>query len=115
MVIVSRLTLAVPVCLSLLTLGGCNRSSDGTVVIPKQLDSRRFWQDDEAKRAAIERAQSANYPQTSQEIRFVDPQAGSTRRGARTRVAGQPQAGGGSPLACRNVTGANGRVKYVCD
>ncbi|WP_269929343.1 hypothetical protein [Aminobacter sp. HY435] len=113
----SRLALALPVCLSLLSVSGCSRSSDGTVIIPKPLDSRRFWQDDEAKRAAVERAQSANYPQTSQEIRFVDPQAGSgsARRSSRPRMAGQPQSGNVSPLACRNQTGSNGRVRYVCD
>lgn len=114
MISVSKLVLAVPFCLSLMSAGGCSRSSDGTVIIPKQMDSRRFWQDDEAKRAAIERQQAANYPADNQEIRFVDPQSGSVRRTPRPRTASQPQAGN-APLACRNVTGANGRVRYVCD
>lgn len=114
MISVPKLVLAVPFCLTLMSAGGCSRSSDGTVIIPKQMDSRRFWQDDEAKRAAIARDQAANYPADSQEIRFVDPQAGSVRRTSRPRITSQPQAGS-QPLACRNVTGANGRVRYVCD
>ncbi|MCX8570126.1 MULTISPECIES: hypothetical protein [Hyphomicrobiales] len=110
-----RLALALPICLSTTLVAGCSRSSDGTVIIPRHMDSRRFWQDDEAKRTAIEQAQAGNFPAGSEEIRFVDPQSAPTRRSPRARPANPAQASDATPLACRAVTGPSGRVRYACE
>lgn len=112
----SRLVLALPLCLSATIVGGCNRSSDGTVVLPKQLDSRRFWQDDEAKRAAVERAQATSFPAEPQ-IRFVEepPRPRSSPRPRRNTVVSTSETARPKPMACRAVTGTSGRVRYVCD
>lgn len=110
--IIQRLALALPICLSTIVLGGCSRSSDGTVVIPKQVDTRRFWQDDEAKRAAAEREQAAAFP-TGPEIRFATQQPGPrpvTRAPSTTAGAASTK-----PIACRAAGSLSGRVKYVCD
>ncbi|PWK67023.1 hypothetical protein C8K44_113143 [Aminobacter sp. AP02] len=111
--LLKRLALTLPICLSTVFLGGCSRSSDGTVVIPKQVDSRRFWQDDEAKRAAAERQQAAAFP-TEPEIRFATQQPGPrpVTRAPRTTA----DAANTKPIACRAEAGSvSGRVKYVCD
>ncbi|WP_432283497.1 hypothetical protein SLT36_15935 [Aminobacter sp. BA135] len=108
----STLTLALTLGFSATLLGGCSRSSDGTVVIPKPVDSRRFWQDDDARRAAAERQQAAAFP-TGPDIRFATEQPGPrpvTR--APSRVA---STGNSKPISCRAVSGPTGRVRYVCD
>ncbi|MEO5323553.1 hypothetical protein PV773_09530 [Mesorhizobium sp. CC13] len=109
----SRLVLALSTLLFAVSLSGCARSSDGTVVIPRPLDSRRFWQDDEARRAAAERAQASTFP-TGQDIRFVE-QEGRPHAAPSRRTAAPASAQADKPLSCRNVAGAGGRVRYVCD
>lgn len=110
--ILQRLALTLPICLSTALLSGCSRSSDGTVVIPKQVDTRRFWQDDEAKRAAAESQQAASFP-TGPEIRFATQQPGP-RPATRTPSVNTDTANS-KPIACRAAGGLGGRVKYVCD
>jgi hypothetical protein len=108
----STLTLALTLGFSATLLGGCSRSSDGTVVIPKQMDSRRFWQDDEAKRAAAERQQSAAFP-TGPDIRFATEQPGP--RPVMRAPSGAASTGNSKPISCRAVSGSTGRVRYVCE
>lgn len=108
----STLTLALTLGFSAALLGGCSRSSDGTVVIPKTVDSRRFWQDDEARRAAAERQQATAFP-AGPEIRFATQQPGPrpvTRAPSRAASTGNAK-----PIACRAVSGPTGRVRYVCE
>lgn len=113
--ILPRLVLALPICLSTTLVAGCSRSSDGTVIIPRQMDSRRFWQDDEAKRAAVEQAQAGSFPNSSDEIRFVDPQAVPSRRTPRARPVNPAPAANQKALSCKAVTNAAGRVRYNCE
>ncbi|WP_378951507.1 hypothetical protein [Mesorhizobium sp. ANAO-SY3R2] len=103
------------VCLSATLLGGCSRSSDGSVIIPKHMDSRRFWQDDEAKRAATERELAARYPEGGPQIRFVEQQAMSARRGPKSKSGGVGESRNSDPLACRSVASPTGRVRHYCD
>lgn len=109
----SRPAFAILACLSANLVGGCSRSSDGSVIIPKPVDSRRFWQDDEAKRAASERALAARYPDGGPQIRFVEQEPMSARRGPNSR-SGDSGASNPKPLACRSVTGPTGRIRYLC-
>jgi hypothetical protein len=109
----STLAFALALGFSATLLGGCSRSSDGTVVIPKTVDSRRFWQDDEARRASAERQQATAFP-ASPEIRFVTQQPGprpATSAPSRASGAGSNT----KPIACRAVSGPTGRVKYICE
>lgn len=110
----SRLAFAVLTCLAATLAGGCSRSSDGSVIIPKHMDSRRFWQDDEARRAASEEALKARYPDGGQQIRFVDQQPMPARRSPASRRTADTVASSDKPLSCRAVTGENGRVRYYC-
>ncbi|MBB6465303.1 hypothetical protein HNQ96_001150 [Aminobacter lissarensis] len=108
----STLALALALGFSAALLGGCSRSSDGTVVIPKTVDSRRFWQDDEARRAAAERQQASAFP-AGPEIRFATQQPGPrpvTRAPSRAADTGNTK-----PIACRAASGPTGRVKYICE
>lgn len=112
--ILSRLALALSTLLTAALAGGCSRTPDGTVVIPKQMDSRRFWQDDDARRAASQQAQASSFP-SEPEIRFVT-QEPRPRPATRSASISAPQgAGNAKPLGCHGIPGDGGRIKYVCD
>ena len=110
-----RTAFALLVCLSATLLGGCSRASDGSVIIPKHVDSRRFWQDDEAKRAATERELAVRYPDGGPQIRFVEQQPLPAGRRPNSRSGGVGESRNSEPLACRSVTGPTGRIRYYCD
>ncbi|WP_159091652.1 hypothetical protein [Aminobacter sp. MSH1] len=109
-----KLAPALALCLSATTVGGCSRSSDGTVIIPKPMDSRRFWQDDDARRAASEGSQAASFP-AGPEIRFVTQQPGPRPVTRAPRRASESAAGSAKPMSCRAITGPTGRVRYACE
>lgn len=109
-------------CAPLLVSGGCSRSYDGTVEIPRQLDARRIWD----KEPPLRMAQS---PQGETSVFPVAPQdANSFPRRGRAAARPHPQrltrhssppAGQGpgseKPLACKDVTQPGKRYRMVCD
>ncbi|RWN50338.1 hypothetical protein [Mesorhizobium sp.] len=111
------------VCPMLLLGGGCSRSYDGTVVIPRPLDVRRFW-DRPPQQAQAERPQllqtdifpaAPETPETAA-ARKIDTSAAPRRKIA--RIAKQPPTPSSEPakpLTCRNVSQPGKRVRMVCE
>jgi hypothetical protein len=106
-------------CTALLAVGGCSRSYDGTVIIPRPLDVRRFWD-----RAPYD-AQSAQ-PRIESTVFPVAPQAphrSSARKGVNRITQPRrmpslytgPSSGPEKLLACRNVSEPGKRVRMVCE
>ncbi|WP_210334959.1 hypothetical protein [Mesorhizobium mediterraneum] len=110
-------------CPMLLLGSGCSRSYDGTVVIPRPLDVRRFW-DRPPQQAQPEQ------PQLLQTDVFpVAPETPkrATAPGIKTPVAPRrhtrrisndppmPSSEPTKPLTCRNVSQPGKRVRMVCE
>ena len=102
-----------------LPAAGCTRSSDGTVVIPRQMDMRRIWD----REPPVQRVRLEQNPQ-------VFPVSPQTRQPPRRIVAAAPRprhvparistmrneaAAATSPLKCRNVSEPGKRARVVCD
>ncbi|RWF55276.1 MAG: hypothetical protein EOS50_14590 [Mesorhizobium sp.] len=110
-------------CPMLLLGSGCSRSYDGTVVIPRPLDVRRFW-DRPPQQAQAEQPQllqtnvfpvAPEMPERAAAPRIKTPVA-PRRRLARTSnnpptLASEPA----KPLTCRNVSQPGKRVRMVCE
>ena len=104
-------------CPALLASGGCARSDDGTVVIPRPLDVRRIWDKPPPQtQAGPSQVQTGVFP--------VAPQAPAGLAGR--RLAGPPgqletpsppslSSEPEKPLACRNVSEPGKRVRMVCE
>jgi hypothetical protein len=107
-------------CLVLLLGSGCARSYDGTVIIPRPLDVRRFW-DRPSSQTLAEQAQLETdvFPVAPQmpkrpAVRRNAPSVMSTRR----RVANNPpmlSSKPTKPLTCRNVSEPGKRARMVCE
>ena len=102
---------------TLLFGSGCARSYDGTVVIPRPLDVRRFWdQDPSQTRASQLQAQTGVYPVAPQEPRrWVRRDAPPPRR--LTRLSNPPSLSSepAKPLACKDVSAPGKRYRVVCE
>lgn len=115
------LTLAL-LCGSLVVPAGCTRTSDGSVVMAQpvtlSLNAPFISRRDDRGRAPDRSAQvfppqAAPPPRTAPRKRVV-PRVAAWKPGgvAAPFVSGSQSA---KPLACHDETGANGRVKVVCE
>ena len=111
--------LALVLCPALLAIGGCARSDDGTVIIPKPLDVRRVW-DKAPPGAPRPRPMVADvFPQPPpppagppplRRYFRPAPQAPSMDQQL-PDASSEPQ----NTLACRNVSQPGKRFRVVCN
>ncbi|MBN9275957.1 MAG: hypothetical protein J0J15_38115 [Mesorhizobium sp.] len=102
-------------CAPLLVSGGCSRSYDGTVEIPRQLDARRIW-DKEPPQAGQPHNEAGVFPVSPQEANSVPRRRQAMRPHAPrlTRFSSPPASpGSGKPLACKDVTEPGKRYRMV--
>ncbi|UVK42134.1 hypothetical protein BPNPMPFG_003785 [Mesorhizobium sp. AR07] len=103
--------------LTLLFGSGCSRSYDGTVVIPRPLDVRRFW-DRPPPRVEYGPVEDGAFPVAPQEPRRFSERrvTHAAPRRHRTRVSTPPSLSGpAKQLTCRNVSEPGKRARMVCD
>jgi hypothetical protein len=94
------------VCLSsvlLLAGGGCSRTSDGTVVIPRQIDARRMWDKGPSTTQTPPVASGAN----------VFPVVARPRQFPRDRTPASAPAND-KTVACATAQQSGQRVRVVC-
>jgi hypothetical protein len=99
-------------CSLLLAVGGCSRTGDGSVVIPKQIDARRIWDKGPSPTQTPPVESGANvFPVVAQ------PRQIARRRTATTpSTAANPQTTApGKPLSCGAAQDAGERVRVVCE
>ncbi|CCV11111.1 conserved exported hypothetical protein [Mesorhizobium sp. STM 4661] len=112
--------LAFFLCPVLLFGGGCSRSYDGTVVIPRPLDARRIW-DKPPPHAQADQLQleSDVFPVAPQmPRRSVARRSTASAAPARRMTSNNPpilSTGPAKPLACRNVSEPGKRARMVCE
>jgi hypothetical protein len=109
-------------CVALLFCSGCARSYDGTVVIPRPLDVRRFWdQDPSQTRASQLQAQTGVFPvappAAPQEPRRLAARKDAPPARHLTRVSNPPSlsAEPTKPLTCKDVSAPGKRYRVVCE
>lgn len=106
----------------MLASGGCARTDDGTVVIPRPLDARRIWdRGPSPPQTPPLQADAGVFPVAPQAShrRAARPAAKPARHGKRLRrpalaketASPEPT----KPLACRSVDEPGKRVRVVCD
>ena len=100
--------------------GGCARSYDGTVVIPRPLDIRRVWDRDPSQTLANRmQAEAGVFPTPPPR----EPYRPAARRQAtkvvpRRQVRSNPPSMASepaNPLTCRNVSEPGKRYRMVCE
>ncbi|RUV28835.1 MAG: hypothetical protein EOS23_21015 [Mesorhizobium sp.] len=109
-------------CPMLLLGSGCSRSYDGTVVIPRPLDVRRFW-DRPPQQAQAEQPQLLQTnvfpvaPETPERAAARRTSTPVARRRQITRISKDPTPSSepAKPLTCRNVSQPGKRVRMVCE
>ncbi|ESY75379.1 hypothetical protein NKH57_22585 [Mesorhizobium sp. M1050] len=106
--------------LALLLGSGCSRSYDGTVVIPRPLDVRRFWDrpppNVDYGPSEVENSAFPVAPQPSR--RFSDRKVmthAAPRRHQTSLPASASLSTPAKPLVCRNVSEPGKRARMVCD
>ena len=104
-------------CVAVLAASGCQRSGDGTVVIPKMLDGRRFFEPETPHVATRLQPSPGAFPVGPMEVR--KPQPDRPRRAAvRTwqpaGAAASSSAEPAKPLSCGNADLTGERVRVVC-
>ncbi|MFA6156145.1 hypothetical protein [Mesorhizobium sp.] len=111
----------VPVCLGLALLfgSGCSRAYDGTVIIPRPLDVRRFW-DRPPPNVEYEAAQpeAGAFPVAPQPPKLFSERrvdSGKVRRHSTTLAPKSSNAGPEKQLQCRNASEPGKRVRMVCE
>jgi len=105
---------------ALLFGSGCSRSYDGTVIIPRPLDARRFWDRpppnvDYAPPADNSAFPVSPQPPTKFSERRVSKPAGHRRHQPRFSAPPPPPSEPEKQLACRNVSAPGERVRMVCE
>lgn len=97
---------------------GCSRSSDGSVVIPQQLDMRRIWD----RGPPVQRVRLGQNPevfpvspQTRQPQRRIVSAAPRVRRAPARAAIVRTEPAVTAPLKCRNVSEPGKRARMVCD
>ncbi|RUY94890.1 hypothetical protein EN974_22745 [Mesorhizobium sp. M7A.F.Ca.CA.001.12.2.1] len=105
--------------LALLFGGGCSRSYDGTVVIPRPLDVRRFWDrpppnvdygQSEVENGAFPVAPQPDRRFSERKVSHTAPRRHQTRLPASASLSAPAK-----PLTCRNVSEPGKRARMVCD
>jgi hypothetical protein len=106
---------------ALLFGGGCSRSYDGTVVIPRPLDVRRFWDrpppNVDYRQEQVENGAFPVAPQPPTRFSEHRVLAPAAPRRHQTKLSTLPSLSPdpAKPLACRNVSEPGKRVRMVCD
>ncbi|TPI33555.1 hypothetical protein FJW08_06195 [Mesorhizobium sp. B3-2-1] len=105
---------------ALLFSGGCSRSYDGTVIIPRPLDARRIWDRPPPNvdyQPQVDNGAFRGPPQPPGRVSERKVLKPAPHRRHRTRVSPQPPPSSGpeKQLACRNVSAPGQRVRMVCD
>ena len=107
-------------CLALLASGGCARSYDGTVVIPRPLDIRRVWDRDPSQtQASRMQAETGMFPDAPPQEPYRPAARRHTisvpprqhLRSSPPSIASEPA----NPLACKNVSEPGKRYRWVCE
>ncbi|KAA3447162.1 hypothetical protein C7I87_28340 [Mesorhizobium sp. SARCC-RB16n] len=99
--------------------GGCSRSYDGTVIIPRPLDARRIWDRPPPNVDYQPQADNGTFPGPPQppgrvfERRVVKP--APHRRQTRASPPSPPASDSEKQLTCRNVSAPGQRIRMVCD
>ncbi|WP_245316127.1 hypothetical protein [Mesorhizobium wenxiniae] len=115
--------LAFFLCPMLLLGSGCSRSYDGTVVIPRPLDVRRFW-DRPPQQAQAEQPQllqtdvfpvAPETPERAAARRTSTPVAPRRQITRISKDPPTPSSEPAKPLTCRNVSQPGKRVRMVCE
>ena len=96
-----------------LAAGGCVRSSDGTVTIPRQVDMRRIWdRGPSPPQTPPLRSGATVFPVAPAAHAANAPMA---RAVPRRHSRKPPEAAARTPpLACREANGADGRIRVLC-
>jgi hypothetical protein len=106
-------------CPALLAAGGCARSNDGTVVIPKPLDVRRIWDKPPPQEQAIQsQLETGVFPVAPQPARKSATRRPASPAKQTRRVTSNPPARSSeteNPLTCRNVSEPGKRYRVVCE
>lgn len=97
----------------LLVLAGCARSSDGTVVIPAQLDMRRIW-DKPPALTTVAGGQTVFPPPPSQDVPAVTQKRTQKRKTAAASSGPAAASGTGKPVSCQYVTEPGKRYRMNC-
>jgi len=105
--------------LALLAGSGCARDNDGTVIIPKPLDARRFF-DKEPPRAPQPMIETTVFPVAPQDPDRVEPRRRPRHKAAPRRVSrlSSPPLSSSEPdkqLVCKNVSKPGERYRMVCE
>ncbi|RVD07942.1 MAG: hypothetical protein EOS73_31950 [Mesorhizobium sp.] len=105
--------------LALLLGSGCARSDDGTVIIPRPLDARRFF-DKEPPHLQQPHIETSVFPVAPQDPEGLEPRRAashktSTRRAS--RIASPPLSSyePHKVLVCKNVSEPGKRYRMVCE
>jgi hypothetical protein len=99
-----------PICLLsglLFAGGGCARTDDGSVVIPRQIDSRRLWEKDSTPPQTPPVLSGSNvFPVVEQPRRFPR---------SRAMASAPATAPNESTVSCGTALTAGERVRVVCE
>lgn len=98
---------------SLLPLAACSRTSDGTVILPKPPAVSSLVPTERLVPAWMRRRQPEAYDVAAAETAFPEPPPAARPAQRRIKPVMVRRDASGR-LACRNQTGANGRVRVVC-
>ncbi len=102
------------VCLPL-AAGGCARTGDGTVVIPKQVDYRRIWDPGPSTSRTPLGSEAAIFPVAPQMRKAAARRAGTPRHARAQASAPAASMAPGQTLTCRDATARDGRVRVDCE
>ena len=99
---------------------GCSRSYDGTVIIPRPLDARRFWDRPPPNVDYAPQADNGAFPVSPQPpARFsesrVSKPAGHRRHQTRFSAPPPSPSEPEKQLVCKNVSAPGQRVRMVCE
>ncbi|MBE1707178.1 hypothetical protein HKB47_06795 [Mesorhizobium japonicum] len=104
---------------ALLFGSGCARSYDGTVIIPRPLDARRFWERPPPNVDYVPPADNDASPVSPPPAQFSERRVSkpATHRRHQTRLSPPPPPPSDpeKQLACRNVSAPGERVRMVCE
>jgi hypothetical protein len=117
MTTIKRRVLEIALGLSLAVgTGGCSRTEDGSVVIPRHLDMRRIWQNDEPQPPNL-LSEDPTFPVAPVGQRASGQRDSGQKRDRRhRRVDAAPAGASPAPgLACHEPSGSDGRVQMLCD
>ncbi|MER9548248.1 hypothetical protein [Mesorhizobium sp. M0322] len=105
--------------LALLLGSGCAHSDDGTVIIPRSLDARRFF-DKEPPRLQQRRIEASVFPVAPQEPERLEPSRTASLKTSNRRAspAASPPLSSSEPhkpLVCKNISKPGKRYRVVCE